>query len=383
LGFLQRLFAEKQAGVSCVQTARSGNKFLGLPDGLIPLKTAEHAMYEQIRSSVPIIDAALEKIVRLVGGFELECDDENAQKLLRQFASDVRVGGAQRGLDAFLSCYLDNLLTYGSAVGEIVLTAEQDSIYALYNSPLGNLDVAAPNTPVQAEFYLRDGVNSVPAPHPQLILFSARNPAAGELRGTSLLRGLPFISNILLRIYQCIGKNFDRLGNVRFAVTYKPNENGIDPAGAREIAQNIAKEWSEAMSATTQGSVKDFVAVGDVDIKVIGADNQIIDTKVPVDQMLQQIVSKLGIPPFLLGLSWSTTERMSRQQADILTSELEAYRRLLTPVILKICNMFLAMNGLCADVCVNWDMINLQDEIETAQAQLLLAQAAKETEETK
>lgn len=37
----------------------------------------------------------------------------------------------------------------------------------------------------------------------------------------------------------------------------------------------------------------------------------------------------------MLSLSWSSTERMSSQQADVLTSELEAYRRLLTPVIEK------------------------------------------------
>ena len=46
------------------------------------------------------------------------------------------------------------------------------------------------------------------------------------------------------------------------------------------------------------GSVKDFVAVGDVDIKVIGADNQIPDSEIPVREMLEQIVAKLGIPPF-------------------------------------------------------------------------------------
>ncbi len=45
------------------------------------------------------------------------------------------------------------------------------------------------------------------------------------------------------------------------------------------------------------GSVKDFVAVGDVDIKVIGADNQIPDSEIPVREMLEQIVAKLGIPP--------------------------------------------------------------------------------------
>lgn len=67
---------------------------------------------------------------------------------------------------------------------------------------------------------------------------------------------------------------------------------------------------------------------------VIGADNQIIDTQVPVRQMLEQIVAKLGLPPFILGLSWSTTERMSQQQAEILASELESYRELLNSVIL-------------------------------------------------
>ena len=79
------------------------------------------------------------------------------------------------------------------------------------------------------------------------------------------------------------------------------------------------------------------MAVGDVDIKVIGADNQMIDTEIPVRQLMEQLVAKLSIPPFLLGLNWSTTERMSAQQSDILTSELEYYRRLLEPILREIC----------------------------------------------
>ena len=65
---------------------------------------------------------------------------------------------------------------------------------------------------------------------------------------------------------------------------------------------------------TRSGSVRDFVAVGDVDIKVIGADNQVLDSQVPVRQILEQLVARTGIPPFMLGLSWSSTERMSTQQ---------------------------------------------------------------------
>ena len=126
------------------------------------------------------------------------------------------------------------------------------------------------------------------------------------------------------------------------------------------------------MAAARCGEIRDFVAVGDVDIKVIGAENQLFDTNVPVRQLLEQLVSKLSIPPFLLGLSWSSTERMSSQQADILTSELEYFRRLLTPVV----RLYLEIQyGLDEPVDVEWDNINLQDEVELAEARLKNAQA--------
>ena len=131
------------------------------------------------------------------------------------------------------------------------------------------------------------------------------------------------------------------------------------------------------MEASARGELRDFVAVGDVEIKVIGADSQFIDTQVPVRQILEQMVAKTGLPPFLLGLSWSTTERMSRQQADLLTSELESYRNLLTPVIQKICGMVLELAGMGGEARVVWDNISLQDETELAQARLMNAQAAK------
>ena len=100
-----------------------------------------------------------------------------------------------------------------------------------------------------------------------------------------------------------------------------------------------------------------------------------LSTEGPVRQMLEQIVAKTGIPPFLLGLSWSSTERMSAQQADILTSELDYYRSLLTPVVRRICDMWLRLHGESGEVRVNWEPINLQDEISLAQARLYRAQA--------
>lgn len=66
---------------------------------------------------------------------------------------------------------------------------------------------------------------------------------------------------------------------------------------------------------------------------------------------------------------------MSKQQTDILTTELDYYRRLLTPIILKICRVYLRLNGFWEEPEMQWNTINLRDEVDFAQAQYYLAQA--------
>ena len=129
------------------------------------------------------------------------------------------------------------------------------------------------------------------------------------------------------------------------------------------------------MQHTKSGSVRDFVAVGDVDIKVIGADGPILDSQVPVRQILEQLVARTGIPPFMLGLSWSSTERMSTQQADLLTSEITAIRRSLEPMLTRIGELWLRLHGYDDRLEILWEDINLQDLVEEARAQLYQAQA--------
>ena len=214
-------------------------------------------------------------------------------------------------------------------------------------------------------------------PYQNLLLFTPFNPETDSPYGVSMLRSMPFLCGILLKIYQSLGINWERAGNVRFAVVYKPQGDIIDRATAQDRAEQIAKQWSEAMQSSKNGSVRDFVAVGDVEVKVIGADNQILDSEVPVRQILEQLIARTGIPPFLLGLNWSTTERMSAQQADLMTSELGAIRRTVTPVLEKICSLWLSMHGYACPFEIEWEAINLQDEVEEAKAALYTAQKDK------
>ena len=127
--------------------------------------------------------------------------------------------------------------------------------------------------------------------------------------------------------------------------------------------------------------MRDFVAVGDVEIKVIGAESSIPDCQAPVRLLVEQLISQTGIPPFLLGLNWAATERMSSQQADIMTSEIAAIRRSLEPVVQRICELWLRLRGFDDRVTVDWLDVNLQDEETQAKAALYRAQArAIETE---
>ena len=340
-------------------------------DSYVPLSRPEDRLYLALREAVPVVDAAINKIVRLTGGFKVKCADESVQDMLDEFLRNVQVGSSCRGMDAFVDAYLDQLITFGTAIGEIVPNARRDDIVALANAPLSAIEIIKDENILTFKLGVREGDKVTALKYQHLCLLSALRPQPGEVRGDSLLKSLPFVSGTLLKIFNTIGTNFERAGNVRFAVTYKPTTE-MDKAQAKERALAIAKEWGNVMSSSV---VRDFVSVGDVDIKVIGADNQVLDSAMPVRHMLEQIVAATGIPPFMLGLSWSTTETMSTQQADILTSELEAYRRTLTPVISKICKLWLNLKGFCDEFEVCWENISLQDEVELAKAKLMLAQA--------
>ena len=329
---------------------------------------AEAQLYRQARQSLPILDAAISKLVSLSGGFHAETGADSLDAMLAQFQHTVDCGRAQRGLDAFLTAYLDSLLMYGRAIGEMV--PGPDGVQAVVWGDVTKVCVLDEGNPLDVQLALLDGPEPQVLPYQDLLLFTTRQPEPQNPYGVSLLRGLPFFTGLLERIYRTIGSNFERAGDVRYSVICRSDPDGQ----AAERSEAMAAEWAKAMSGGS-GQVSDFVAVGDVDIRVIGADGPILDSQVPVRQLLEQIVAKTGLPPFLLGLSWSTTERMSAQQADLLTTELWALRRAVEPVLERIFRQHLLLTGKSCPVKIVWDEISLTDTVEEARAALYRAQA--------
>ena len=338
----------------------------------VSLGGSEHQLYRALREALPVLDAAVIKLVRLTGGFRVDCGKDTAD--LENFLRTVNCGRGQRGIHSFLAAYLDSLLTCGRAIGEMVVCRGQFS--ALCWGDASTIQIQEGSSPLDYVICAPDENGSIrPLPYPHLLLFTTLNPEPGNPYGVSLFRSMPFLAEILLKIYQTIGKNWERAGNVRYSVVYKPNGDSFERGQAAHQAELMAKEWASAMQESKFGEVRDFVAVGDVSVKVIGSDGQILDSEIPVRQIMEQLIAKTGLPPFMLGLSWSSTERMSRQQADMLTSELWALRRTVEPVLERVCELWLRLNGSRQRPKILWEDICLQDLVEEAQADLYRAQA--------
>ena len=367
---------DKTSPVAAACQLRGGSIHpFGAMRGFTPLGGGEERIYREMREALPVLDAAVGKMVRLCGGFEVKCRNPQAQERLNAFLAMMPCGRGQMGIESFLSGYLDSLLTYGRAVGELVVVGGK--LRAVCWGDVTALEVEEGNDSLDVVLWGRDRFGLMrPLPYQHLLLFTTMHPEPAHPYGVSMFRGMPFLADILLKIYNTIGTNWERAGNIRYSVICKGAEN-LDPTAAQERGKAVAEQWAKAMEDGKNGTVRDFVAVGDVEIKVIGGEAPILDSEVPVRQILEQLVAKTGLPPFLLGLSWSTTERMSTQQADLLTSELWALRRTVEPAMRKICQTFLALEGLDNRVEILWDDISLQDITQQAQAELYGAQAEK------
>ena len=96
---------KKEAGaVAAVCQLRAGNTHpFGVMKGFTPLGGGEERIYRQLREAIPVLDAAVGKMVRLCGGFEVQCRDPEAQRKLNDFLLTMPCGRGQMGIESFLS----------------------------------------------------------------------------------------------------------------------------------------------------------------------------------------------------------------------------------------------------------------------------------------
>ena len=239
---------QPQAGAAATaQIRRADARPFGELDAYVPLHQGEARLYRAIREAVPVIDACIYKIIRLCGGVTAQCADPEANRALKAFLEQVDVGRGQRGVNAFLDQYLDSMLMFGQGVGEMVLSADRREIAALLCGRAEDVQVREGEGPLDFALCAMDQSGRfAPLPRQDLLLFTPFNPETHAPYGVSLLRSMPFLTELLGKIYYAIGVNWERMGNVRFAVVYKP--------GSGEWERGMAQEWRSRSSARTTRS---------------------------------------------------------------------------------------------------------------------------------
>ena len=68
---LRNLFAGRKESASAVQTAAKSRSVTGLMSRYQPLMPPDAQLYRAMREAIPIIDASIDKIVRLIGDFNV------------------------------------------------------------------------------------------------------------------------------------------------------------------------------------------------------------------------------------------------------------------------------------------------------------------------
>src|SRR5699024_9829255 len=191
---------ETPAGAA-VQLRDGGRHPFGVLDGYVPLRNGEIALYRSIREAVPIVDAAILKLIRLAGGPVVQCGDRRGPGELERFLRTVSTGRGQRGIQSFLDCYLDSMLTCGRAVGEIVLNGRRDGIAAVLCGNVADVEIKEGETPLDITLCARgrDGVLE-DLPCQEQLLFTPIQPETASPYGWTLMRSMLFLTSIRLRI---------------------------------------------------------------------------------------------------------------------------------------------------------------------------------------
>ena len=99
--------------------------------------------------------------------------DPNIEILINKFISNVQVNSCEKGANYFILSHLNQLLTYGTAVGEIVINPESNSIEALYNASLSDVILSTKNSPLKLSVLRKkkDGSAWISITFPVLFLY--------------------------------------------------------------------------------------------------------------------------------------------------------------------------------------------------------------------
>ena len=336
--------------------------------------------FEFLIESVPICGAAVNRLVTLDGIPVVTGDNEQLVAEINEWMQHVQVNDMQRGLQAFHQCLSRETFEQGFGFGEFIANKERSDIIGLRVADSKTIKFSRDESGLRVYQRADNDIQERELNQENLIYFSINNENQNPY-GTPILRGCEFVAKIITTIYQATGNTWKRFGDPSYSVVYKTSKK--DGTDLKERREQISTELNQAARLKEEGKSVDFVRAidkdSDITIKVIGADNTVIlDMDVPLKYLVQDVCGITGLPPWMLGYSFSTTERRANFEAEMVLADVSVRQEAKTPHFERLIATMLRLRGRTwkpGDWKLEWKQVNLHDIVAQAQARFLNAQA--------
>jgi hypothetical protein len=388
------------------------------------LRKVSGDFYEALREGIPVIDAAIRRLISLNGTIKVIGTNGPLVSELEEFCINVPVNDHQKGIHAFLENFSNEVFEQGFALPEFIATPGLDDIaqlrvpdskqiifrrnndgatepwYRYINSflPASVTRYTSPQTLVERILtatynqacYINSGweVKLNPA---NKLYFSINNENADPY-GVSLMRSMEFCAKLLMTMQNSLGNVWERFGDPSYHVNYKTTKRDLGGTDLESRRQKIQTDFDNAIRAKRAGKSADFVTAvntdADLEIKIIGSDGQVLELEVPAQHVLDQIVSKTGLPPWMLSVSSRTVQGLATLEVEAALQDAKIRQLAMLPELVRLFSVFLRLRGRTwksinlsgdpekpGDWGIIFETPNLRDLVAQAQARFLNAQA--------
>lgn len=369
-------------------------------------------LYESLKEAIPMLDGGISRLVTLDGIIEVEGGNDRLVSEITEWMQNIPVNDLETGFQAAYASGGEELYEQGLAVTEFVYDAkgrdviglrvadskgihyvrDSDRIRVFYRAPSVAGD-RRPDGMGNVEQILRGAVRASDRVtallghgyvelDPQQLMIAVHRPEADNPYGTSVLRSLPFVSQIILRMQNATGRVWERFGDPSFHVAYSTKNRKIDNAGAQRRAETIASGLATALAGKKAGNSVDLAtgvgADDEISINVIGAVSEALQIEMPARHMLEQVVAAFNLPAWMLGITWAQAAGIGEPQSELVLQDAKTRFARRDPGLRRPIEAMLRARGRTWKAG-DWTLVqrlpSLHDEVKRAQANFLNQQA--------
>ena len=374
MSFLDRFLKKTQTVYVRGQTREGWNSgiFAGFNAGL-PFQH-DIKLYNTMRATFPFLDGIPGKFNKLIGDFEFETyGNESLKKYLEDFKAKVRVNQFGVGWNNFRAQVVDNTLSAGFDVSETVIEPAGNGINRLQTTKPESFDFLKTEDGQLVLAQKNDMGQLVPIEDMSTVYYTTIDQRRGHPRGYSIYYPLPFMTQILNRMYKSVDNTMWRIGDPSFLVAIEGGTNATNKA-VKDAATSIVGEMNVLMEKRRQGQPYDIVAGvpegSKIRIDIVGGDGKFIDgLEFTLKNIIEQCISSMGLPMWMYGFHWTSRETLAKYESDMAISRAKEIRMALDVLIEKVFGTQLVLGGYSNAKWTHiWGDVNLLDEKEQALA---------------